>query len=142
MRHTDTLDRELIHLLQKNSRASITHLAKTLQVSRATAQDRLTKLERQGIITGYTVNLSPDFEQHMISAHTMIIADPKKQRHVASQLKAMAAVAALYSVNGEYDFLALLHEPSTHELNSQLEVIGEIDGVVRTSTLLLLSKLH
>jgi DNA-binding Lrp family transcriptional regulator len=142
MIRTDTLDRQLISLLSQNSRESITALARQLKVSRATAQDRLNKLEKAGVITGYTVNINPDFAQQMISAHAMIIVDPKKYRAITSLLKKIAAVQSIYSVNGEYDLMAILQEPTTQELDAQLEKIGNIDGVIRTSTLILLSKLH
>jgi DNA-binding Lrp family transcriptional regulator len=78
----------------------------------------------------------------MISAHAMIIVDPKKYRAITSLLKKIAAVQSIYSVNGEYDLMATLQEPTTQELDAQLEKIGNIDGVIRTSTLILLSKLH
>ena len=139
---TDALDRQLLTLLSHNSRESITALARQLKVSRATAQDRLTKLEKAGVITGYTVAIDPDFAQQMISAHAMIIVDPKKYRAITSLLKKIAAVQSIYSVNGEYDLMATLQEPTTQELDAQLEKIGNIDGVIRTSTLILLSKLH
>ena len=142
MIRTDTLDRQLISLLSQNSRESITALARQLKVSRATAQDRLNKLEKAGVITGYTVNINPDFAQQMISAHAMIIVDPKKYRAITSLLRKIAAVQSIYSVNGEYDLMATLQEPTTQELDAQLEKIGNIDGVIRTSTLILLSKLH
>jgi DNA-binding Lrp family transcriptional regulator len=142
MIRTDGLDRQLLTLLSQNSRESITALAKQLKVSRATAQDRLNKLEKAGVITGYTVNINPDFSQQMISAHSMIIVDPKRHRSITSLLKKIPAVQSVYSVNGEYDLMAVLQEPTTQELDAQLEKIGNIDGVIRTSTLILLSKLH
>ncbi|MFT4998633.1 MAG: DNA-binding Lrp family transcriptional regulator [Chitinophagales bacterium] len=139
---TDALDRQLLTLLSHNSRESITALARQLKVSRATAQDRLTKLEKAGVITGYTVAIDPDFAQQMISAHSMITVDPKKYRAITLLLKKIPAVQSIYSVNGEYDLMAVLQEPTTQELDAQLEEIGNIDGVIRTSTLILLSKLH
>jgi DNA-binding Lrp family transcriptional regulator len=142
MIRTDGLDRQLLTLLSQNSRESITALAQQLKVSRATAQDRLNKLEKAGVITGYTVNINPDFSQQMISAHSMIIVDPKRHRSITSLLKKIPAVQSVYSVNGEYDLMAVLQEPTTQELDAQLEKIGNIDGVIRTSTLILLSKLH
>ena len=48
-------DSKLIALLQANARASISELARTLGVSRATVQTRLKRLEDTGVIAGYTV---------------------------------------------------------------------------------------
>ena len=56
----DTVDRELIALLRDNARTPILTLAKKLKVARATVQNRITKLEEQGVIMGYTIRLRSD----------------------------------------------------------------------------------
>ena len=50
----DNTDRQLLTLLRKNARMPVVNLAKELKVSRATVQNRINKLERKGIILGYT----------------------------------------------------------------------------------------
>ena len=71
----------------------------------------------------------------------MISIDPKKGRTVVNQLKKLPALKSLYSVNGTYDFIALLQVPTPEEQHAQLEASGVMDGVTRTSTQILLSKL-
>ena len=51
----DDLDRKLIGLLRENARMPAASLAKALKVARGTVQNRLAKLERDGIIAGYTM---------------------------------------------------------------------------------------
>ena len=53
----DSIDRELISLLRDNARTPIMTIAKKLKVARATVQNRISKLEEQGVILGYTVRL-------------------------------------------------------------------------------------
>ena len=53
----DTIDRELIALLRDNARTPVLTLAKKLKVARATVHNRITRLEEQGVIIGYTVRL-------------------------------------------------------------------------------------
>jgi DNA-binding Lrp family transcriptional regulator len=141
MSATDELDRKILDLLTINSRESITQLAKQLGVSRATVQERISRLEKFRVIQAYTITAHPDYERNLVSAHTMISVDPKKGRAVANQLKKLPALKSLYSVNGVYDYIALLQVPTTEELDNQLEAIGVMDGVTRTSTQILLSKL-
>ena len=50
-------DRELIRILTENARLPLSEIAKQLGVSRATAQGRLSRLERDGVIAGYTTIL-------------------------------------------------------------------------------------
>ena len=47
-------DQRLLALLRDNARMSVIDMAKTLGVSRGTVQNRMRRLENQGVITGYT----------------------------------------------------------------------------------------
>jgi DNA-binding Lrp family transcriptional regulator len=58
----DNIDRELIALLRDNARLAVATLAAKLRVARGTVQNRLSKLERDGVIVGYTVRLKPQAE--------------------------------------------------------------------------------
>ena len=48
----DDVDRQLIALLRGNALLSVVALAKQLRVARATVQNRLTRLEKNGVIVG------------------------------------------------------------------------------------------
>ncbi|NQY65682.1 MAG: AsnC family transcriptional regulator [Alteromonadaceae bacterium] len=54
MKELDNIDRQLISLLRSDARLSVSMLAKKIQVSRATIQNRMNRLEKNGTITGYT----------------------------------------------------------------------------------------
>lgn len=140
MSQVDDLDRRIIDLLRLNSRESITQLANALGVNRATVQERIRRLEKNKVIKAYTIDVNPDYQRNMVSAHTMITSDPQKTRKLCTLLSKLPAVKSLHSVNGEYDLVALMLVPSTEDLDDQLEVIGEMDGVIKTTTLILLSK--
>ena len=54
-------DRALIDLLRANSRESVSELARQLGLSRSTVKDRIARLEKSGVITGYTVRFSEGY---------------------------------------------------------------------------------
>lgn len=56
----DDLDRRLLALLQANARLPTAGLAKKLNVARTTVHERIARLERDGVIRGYTVVLDRD----------------------------------------------------------------------------------
>jgi DNA-binding Lrp family transcriptional regulator len=58
----DNTDRRLVSLLRDNARLPVTSLAAILGVSRATVQNRIDRLVRDGAITGFTIKLRPDAE--------------------------------------------------------------------------------
>ena len=51
----DDLDEHLLARLRENARAPVAELARALGLSRTTIQSRLAKLERTGVIAGYSV---------------------------------------------------------------------------------------
>jgi len=59
----DGKDKQLIALLSTNSRESTAQLARMLNMSRTTVTSRIERLEKRGIITGYTIQFSDDYER-------------------------------------------------------------------------------
>ena len=68
----DDLDRRLIAKLRHDARAPVADLAKALGVARGTITNRMARLEREGVITGYTVRLRPDASPDEIRAWTSL----------------------------------------------------------------------
>ncbi len=135
----DGKDKELIALLSTNSRESTAKLARTLGMSRTTVTSRIERLEKRGIITGYTVQFSEDYERGRIQAHVMISSDPKSSAHIVRFLKKISAIRELHAVNGVYDMLAIVSAESTHHLDEVLDLIGNTDGIEKTTSSILLS---
>ncbi|MGL4574005.1 MAG: Lrp/AsnC family transcriptional regulator, partial [Burkholderiaceae bacterium] len=71
----DETDRQLLALLRRDARASIATLATKLGVSRGTVTNRITKLEDEGIIVGYTVRVRPDVQKTDIKAWMSIAVE-------------------------------------------------------------------
>src|SRR3546814_630925 len=71
-------DEALLSLLRENARAPTAEIARRLQLSRTTVQSRIERLERLGVIAGYTVRVGDDFEREQVSALIMITVYPKQ----------------------------------------------------------------
>ena len=71
-------DHDLLTLLKENSRRTVSDIAKKMGLSRATVQNRMERLERTGVIQGYTVKINPALERQNVSAYVMISVVPKK----------------------------------------------------------------
>ena len=135
----DSLDERLLALLKQNARMSVSHLARQLDVSRTTVQDRLARLEDKKIITGYTVKVNDAAKQGTVRAYVMLKISPKAQDEVVAQCKKIAPIMALYTIAGAFDMAAMLVADNTHALDEALDVIGKLSGVERTQTSVLLS---
>jgi DNA-binding Lrp family transcriptional regulator len=136
----DDLDRRLLALLQANARESTAQLARRLGVARTTVLARLARLERARVITGYTVRLAADDEDRSVQAFVGIVTDPKQGREVTRALALLPELRQLSSVSGEFDYIALLRAETTARLDELLDQIGEIAGVARTTSSVVLAR--
>lgn len=135
----DSLDRDLIALLQMNARESVANLGRKLGVARTTVLARLARLEASGVIVGYTAKLGSEAADQGVQAYVGISINPKLQREVIRRLSRLPELRQLASVSGEFDYLALLRAPTTARLDALLDEIGELEGVLRTTTSVVLA---
>lgn len=138
MLQLDAKDQGLISMLRANARASIVELAKGLGVSRATVQNRLRRLEEDGVITGYTVLLGAEIEKPDVRALMSIRADSASEAGVISKLRGNPHVAAVHHTTGRWDLIAEVQTDSLSSFNKIVGVLRLIDGVSATETNLLL----
>jgi len=135
----DALDRELLTLLQANARASTAELARRLGIARTTVVARLARLEGAGAIVGYTVRLGLAERERSVEAFVGITVSPKAGREVVKRLTRLPELRQLASVSGEFDYMAVLQAESTVRLDALLDEIGEIEGVLRTNSSVVLA---
>jgi DNA-binding Lrp family transcriptional regulator len=130
----DQLDRNLLALLQANARASTADLARQLGMARTTVLARLSRMEREGVIAGYTVRLGQDVVDRGLQAFIGITVSPKAGREVVRQLSRMPEVRQLCAVSGEFDYVVLLRAETALRMNMLLDEMGNFEGVVKTTT--------
>jgi DNA-binding Lrp family transcriptional regulator len=135
----DTTDRQLLSLLRDDARMSVAAMAKALGVSRGTVQNRLSRLEADGVIVGYTVRLKLEEQDHRIRALMTVAVEGNRTDEVLKALRGDPAVCALHTTNGRWDIVAELRTESLEAVDRVLGRIRQIDGISNTETSLLLS---
>ncbi len=135
----DDTDRRLIDQLRENARASTAALARRLGLSRTTIQSRIARLEKQKIITGYSVRMAESYELGQIHAQVLITVKPKQAAIVEAELKKISAVRVLHSVSGEHDMIATVVTPTVGDMDTLIDRIGSLAGVERTTSSIILS---
>ncbi len=135
----DTTDEKLLTLLEADARASITTLAARLNLARSTVQDRLNRLERSGVIRGYTIRRADARAERLIRAQVMLSVDPKLADRIVADLKALPELKRLATISGEFDLIAEIAAETTDRLDTLLDHIGRLKGVQRTMSSIILS---
>lgn len=129
----------LLNILREDARATTSDLARRLGVSRTTVQTRMERLRSQGVIVGYTVKTAPAFEESQIMALVTVVIAPKAMTGVVAALKKKPEIRRIYSVNGPYDLFMEIAAPSVGEIDGVLDIIGDMEGVERTTSMIVLS---
>ncbi|MBL4800506.1 MAG: Lrp/AsnC family transcriptional regulator [Emcibacter sp.] len=135
----DETDQKLINLLINNGRESMTALARMMGLSRSTVQDRLSRLEDRNIIAGYTIRLNENYKKRQITAHVLMVLNPKFADQILQNLKKIPLIKSVYAVSGIYDMIILVKAETTEEIDSTLDRIGRMEGVKKTTSSIVLS---
>ncbi|MCK5424152.1 MAG: Lrp/AsnC family transcriptional regulator [Emcibacter sp.] len=135
----DATDQKLINLLKNNGRESTTALARMLGLSRSTVQDRISRLEDRGVIAGYTIRFDENYNKHQITAHVLMLLNPKFSDQILQNLKKIPLIKAVYAVSGIYDMIVLVTAETTEEIDRTLDEIGRMEGIKKTTSSIVLS---
>ena len=142
LKQLDDLDREVLRLLQDNSRVSSAELARRVKLSAPGLQKRLKKLEQQGVINRYVTLVNREalglnllcFAQVALAHH-----QPECLSHFCDRVQKLPEVLECHHLAGEFDYLLKFVVANRQHLEKLLrEKITPISGVdkIRTSIVL------
>lgn len=142
MEKIDTIDAEILNLLQENGRMKRTELAEAVDLSVPSVSERMRKLEERGVISGYHAVVNPKRLHSDITAFVRVISTGSD--HYAEFVEAVTAmheVQELHSITGEGSHILKIRVRNTAALENLLGRIQHIPGVRGTQTSLVLSSL-
>jgi Lrp/AsnC family leucine-responsive transcriptional regulator len=138
----DPVDRRLLALLAADSRASQRKLARDLHMSPPAVGERIARLERLGVIRGYTVSIdwaSLGYESVFLAVTAVQGAD---QAALLRSLRRLPEVEEIVVITGSMDMLARLRvRDHAHLRQVLLSEIWRIEGVQRTETFVALAEM-
>jgi DNA-binding Lrp family transcriptional regulator len=111
----DPLDLEILGKLVKDSRKTNIGIAKELSVSEATVRNRIRKMEKIGLIRGYSAKVNFRLMENPVKAYVTVKVRSEHRRKVTRQLARHPRTIAVYKLAGESDIMAVMLFPSTKE---------------------------
>ncbi len=125
-------DSTILEMLERNARTSFTEIAKKLEVSEAAVRKRVKKLEDQNVILGYKASVNYKKLGYSNKVVFGVDTHPKDYFKVINVLKDMAFVKDLTTSSGDHMIMFNVWVKNMDELNSYLEKVNGIDGVVES----------
>lgn len=135
----DETDRKLLDVLLTNSRLSYRQIASKVGVSVVTAINRVKKLEKEGILKGYTAALDYEKLGYDIDAIINMKISKGKLFEVENKIAHHPSVAAVFDVTGDFDSLIIAKFRNRRALDSFLKKIQTYEFVEGTNTVLILN---
>jgi len=139
---TDELNRRLVAVLQQEGRISHAELAERLGVSRPTVIDRVKRLEAEGVLSGYSAQVSPASVMKPCVAFVAVRYqsgnDDALEERFIQALEAEPDVLAAYTIAGEDSLLLKIVAESPMGLHDRLRRIKSLGPHVTTRTTVVL----
>ncbi len=135
----DKLDMMILNELLSDSRLSYRKLAEKLNVAVGTVQARIKKMEKEGIIKGYTVVLDHERLGYQLTSITEVIVSKGKLIDTEKEIARMRNVLAVYDVTGDADIIVVAKFKSREELSKFTKTLLSLPYVERTKTYVVLT---
>lgn len=108
----DQTDKQLLHLLQNDAKQTTKELAVQLGMSNTAVYERVRKLEREGIIKGYTaiVDREKVNRSFVVFCNIRLTQHTKENvREFEEEVTGLTEVQECYHVSGDYDYILKVH---------------------------------
>lgn len=132
---------KLVNILRENARTPYVKIAKLLGVSETAVRKRIKKLEKEGVIRRYTVEIDLRKLGYEVNAIIGIDTSPEYYLAVIEELKNMREVYALCSSSGDHMILVDCWFKTSSELSEFIKKLYSIKGVTRVCPAIILEKI-
>jgi DNA-binding Lrp family transcriptional regulator len=138
----DGIDHRIVALLRENARRSFQDIGERVALSAPAVKRRVDRLERDGVIRGYSANVDPSAIGWNTHAFVELFCEGRMSgEEVRTAVGEHPEVEAAYTIAGGPSAILHVRASDTQHLERALERIRETEGVIRTETQVVLSTL-
>ena len=132
--NVDTVDRQIINVLQEDCRLSFNKVAAKAKISVGTAYNRIKNLEAKGTIKSYTVLIDSVKLGYALTAVIFVQAEGEQFTAMEKEIAESNNVIAVYDVTGEFDAAVIAKFKDRNDLNTFIKHLAAAPHVKRTIT--------
>lgn len=132
----DKMDDKIIGFLQQNSRESFVDIGKKLKLSESAVRRRVKNLVENGTIKKFTIEVG---DSKSTSAIVLVSVESSSDTSkVSNKLTKLEGVKTVYEITGQYDITVIIRAPNITEINTCIDAIRKIPGIVDTNSVIIL----
>jgi DNA-binding Lrp family transcriptional regulator len=138
----DAVDSKIVALLRENARRSFKDIGEHVHLTAPAVKRRVDRLERDGVIRGYTAVIDPPAAGWHAEAFVDLYCDGRMPGESIKQaVEKEPGVASAHTVAGEASAMLHVMAEDMQDLEDVLERIRSTEGIDRTVTEVVLSTL-
>lgn len=136
----DGTDHRILAELTANARVALVELAARVHLSRNAVRQRIERMERDGVIAGYTVVRGAAAAGRVTAIVMVYRTDRMRGAHVVTALERIPEVVRCDILSGEFDLFVTVRADSMDRIGEIWEMIAALPGVENTVTSLSLTR--
>ena len=133
----DAVDRSILGLLEADARLTYADIGQRVGLAASSVHDRVRKLERRGVISGYRAEIDLAKVDLPITAFVSLALRPTSPQDIPSLIAEFPLVESCYSVAGDNSYVLVVRSPSTSALEELLDALRAKLDVTTKSTIVL-----
>lgn len=138
--HLDEIDHRILAELTADARVPLVTLATRVHLSRNAVKQRMERMERDGVIDGYTLRRGAGSARRMTAVVLVYRADRMRGGGVITELARIPEVVRCDILSGQFDLLVTVVADSMDRIGEIWEQIAALPGVADTVTSVSLSR--
>ena len=123
-RENDGINRRILEELQNDGRLSFAELGRRVGLSPPSVAERVARLERDGVISGYHARVDPRALGYSLAVVIRVRPAPRELRKVADLARATPEVVECHRITGEDCFFVKLHVRDVEHLEGVIDAFA------------------
>jgi Lrp/AsnC family transcriptional regulator, leucine-responsive regulatory protein len=140
----DSIDRRILKELQADGRISFTDLAPKVGLTTSPCLERVRRLERAGVIKGYTATLDPralDAGMLVFVELSLTYTTPEIFAEFKRAIARLPEILECHLVSGDFDYLIKMRVPDMNAYRALLgQLLVHLPGVRNSKTLVVMEE--
>jgi len=136
----DDIDEAIIKMLQEDAKTSYRVIKEELKISIGTIHNRISKLEENRVIEGYTLKLNNEILGYKLTFLIRINIDGKHTQEILEEVSIRPEVCSVFHTTGEQSAALICRFKEAQDVHNFIRELNEKEYVTKTNSNMVLKE--